>query len=168
MPLPRPASGSVVLETPGVRILDTRALDWEPHPAVQGARRKVLSRDADGRPVVMLTWFPPGMRHVPRVADPHWKDDVAEYGYVLSGELPMREYAGADDTEGIPVMLQAGHYIDRRPGSVHGVDRSVEQDVGFLWLQWYEWTGAGGPGSATAHTDVSVARPSGTASGAAA
>ena len=157
MPLPRPTAGSVVLETPGVRILDTRALDWEDHPAVAGARRKVLSRDAQGRPVVMLTWFPPGMRDVPRVAEPHWKDDVAEYGYVLDGELPMREYANADDHEGIPVRLRAGHYIDRRPGSVHGVDRGVEQDVGFLWLQWYEWTGDASATSASAHTDVRVA-----------
>jgi hypothetical protein len=123
-----------VLARPDLTLLDTREMAWEPCPGIPGGNQKVLSRDANGVPCVQLTWIPPGLSH----AEPsrHYHQTVRERGLVLFGELPMREYASPDDERGRPVVFRQGYYMDRAPGSVHGIDPDVSSAVGFVMLDW--------------------------------
>src|SRR5262245_35231300 len=98
-------------------------MPWQELEGIAGGKQKVLARDDQGEPSVQITWIPPG----PGGADPerHFHRTVHEWGYVLFGELPMREYTSADAERGRPVVFRAGYFMDRRPGSVHGIDPSV-------------------------------------------
>jgi hypothetical protein len=48
----------------------------------------------------------------------------------------MREFAGVADDAGERVLFREGLFMDRRPGSVHGLDSSRESAVGFTFLEW--------------------------------
>ena len=43
-----------VYAKPGVTVLNTREMDWEPFPGLEGAMMKVLSEDDQGEPLVFL------------------------------------------------------------------------------------------------------------------
>ena len=66
----------------------------------------------------------------------HYHKTVHERGYCLGGELPMREFAGVADEVGDRGLFHEGVFMDRRPGSVHGVDNGRESAVGFTFLEW--------------------------------
>jgi len=134
------ATGSWCIVTrPDLTLLDTRDMPWEPMPGIPGAMQKVLSRDLDGDPRVQITWMPPGLRH--DEPSRHYHRTVHERGFALFGELPMREYASVEDERGRPVLFRAGYYMDRLPGSVHGIDPDASSSVGFMMLDWR--TGSG-------------------------
>lgn len=124
----------VVVDANGLTLLDTRELPWEPLPGIPGAKQKVLVRDAEGRARVQFTWLPPGLA-LDR-PERHFHKTAHERGYVLFGELPMREYASADDDRGRPVVFREGYFMDRLPGSIHGLDPDLSSAVGFLMLEW--------------------------------
>ena len=127
----------VVRERDNCLVLDTNAMDWEDHFGLPGAKMKVLSRDENGDPEVILTWVPPGLTTLnPRGPEKHYHRTVRERGIVLFGELTMREYEDMDDTDPQIVTLKQGSYLDRGPGSVHGVDHEVTTPVGFMWIEW--------------------------------
>jgi hypothetical protein len=127
---------AVVHARPNVKVLDTRAMEWEPHPGIPGGRIKVLTRHPDGTPFVIITWVPPGLDG--------WSDGGGrsrilhrtspEYIYVLGGSLPVREYDGEDDRVGVSVDYQEGYYLERSPESWHGID--VPSETGFTCLEF--------------------------------
>jgi hypothetical protein len=127
----------VIRERDNCHILDTNAMDWEDHFGLPDAKMKVLSRDEDGNPDVILTWVPPGVGTLnPRGPEKHYHRTVRECGLVLFGELNLREYEDMDDTDPQKVVFKQGTYLDRKPGSVHGLDHEVTSPVGFMWIEW--------------------------------
>ena len=124
----------IVVDRGGLVLRDTREMPWVDLPGIPGAKQKVLVRDADGEPSVQFTWLPPGLRS--DRPERHFHKTVLERGYVLFGELPLREFASIDDEQGRPVLFKEGYYMDRRPGSVHGLDFDNPSPVGFLILEW--------------------------------
>jgi len=136
-PIDAGSSDGIVLARPEATILDTHAMEWEDHYGIKGGKMKVLSRDDDGLPSVVLTWVPPGMTSLnPRGPERHYHRTVTERGLVLFGELPMLEYESLDDPSPRRIVLKPGYYLDRRPGSVHGVDHEAPSQVGFMWVEW--------------------------------
>jgi hypothetical protein len=129
--MPRAAT---IVDRPDLTLLDTREQPWEGMDGIAGGKQKVLARDEQGAPSVQLTWIPPGL--LSEKPERHFHRTVHERGYVLFGELPMREYASPDQEHGRPVVFKQGYYMDRGPGSVHGLDPAVVSPVGFLMLEW--------------------------------
>lgn len=125
----------IVHEGGGLRLLDTRELPWEPHMGIPGGLQKTLSRAADGTSLVQITWIPPGLS-AGGAPERHFHRTVHERGLVLFGDLPMREYLSEDDVHGRPVLFREGFFMDRRPGSVHGVDPHLTSQTGFVMLEW--------------------------------
>lgn len=134
-------SDGVIIDWADLRRLDTRAMTWEDFPGLAGTKVKVLSRDSDGTPMVFLQWMPPG--ELPAVALPHrhYHRTVREYAYVLWGELPHWEYSSADQQRGDLVIFREGFFMDRRPGSIHGLEPDRASKIGCVLLMWRDGTG---------------------------
>ncbi len=131
-----PAAGSdqpAVTDWADLTILDTRAMNWDAHPRIAGARIKVLSRDAAGHAIVALTWLPASpLRYLDQTPKSH---TFREFGFVLEGELRLREFADATDSEGELLIATKGYYLDRMPGSIHCVD-AKPPETGCVLLAW--------------------------------
>ena len=150
-PLPTPTDGTgLVYSTPTVRLLDTRAMTWEPYPALGlSAARKVLSVGSDGEPKVMMLAV--STSQLPAAAE--MRHDTRESFYVLSGELPVRELGpGADDAQ--TIVLKAGYFVDRKPGSRHEIAGDVPCAGDAVLLYWRDASGTlpGDPGWPTQTT----------------
>lgn len=133
----KPAFGSgVVLERPDLSILDTREMTWEDHDGIAGTKIKVLSRHDDGEATVSLLLLPPG--DLPRVDLPHrhFHRTVHECGYVLEGEVLIWEYADAEQQEGELVVARPGYFMNRPPGSLHGIEAGASSPTGAVILEW--------------------------------
>jgi hypothetical protein len=139
---PHEAGKGCIRNRGGSTWLDTREMQWEPMPGLPGYYEKVLVRDAEGEPSATLNYLPPRMvqpdapmtlpyRHVHRT--------VREFCFVLEGEFATWEYESADRLEGDRVVKRAGYFMDRRPGSIHGLE-SAEQSsaTGAVLLNWRE------------------------------
>lgn len=158
----------VIVERSDLRIVDTRDVPWEEHPGKAGVWWKVLSRDADGHPIVSLQWFPPDDEDtaIPR----RYKHlTVDEAAFVLQGERPCWEYESPEQAKGQRVLLREGYWIDRKAGSIHGFEaRTTTPPCGCLFLVWQTGPGLlkGEPGYE--RETVSVPLPGAGADGAAA
>ena len=125
----------VVIDRPDLTILDTREMEWEEFAGLKGARIKVLSRDEEGEPSVFLVWLPPG-RLISDLPHRHYHRTIREYGFTLAGELPHWEYENAEQREGDLVVFQEGYYMDRAPGSLHGLEPGPTSPIGCVVLMW--------------------------------
>jgi hypothetical protein len=135
------SNNEVVLENPGLKILDTRAMEWEEHPGKTGIWWKVLLRDANGDPVVSLQWAPPDSdaTEIPRR---YHHQTLAEWAFVVSGERPIWEYSDAEQADGDRVVLREGYFLDRKPGSIHGFEERVSTPgMGVVFLVWQAGSG---------------------------
>ena len=133
-----------VFENEIVTILDTREMDWEEFPGLEGGRMKVLSRDESGEPAVMLLWFPPDVSdNLPELPYRHYHATGREHFFFLSGEFPHWEYPSAEAREGQLVLFREGYYLDRRPGpgGMHGLEAEPTSRIGCLALHWRTGTG---------------------------
>lgn len=120
-----------------VRILDTRELPWQEFFAMPGMRMKELARDRDGTPNTYLCWGPPGpLLPESRLPYRHFHRTVREFMYVLAGELPHHEWDGPEDSVGHPTWYGPGYFMDRPPGSIHGVAPGRAPRVGRVHLDW--------------------------------
>lgn len=151
----------VVIDWADLRRLDTRGLAWEDFDGLEGGRIKVLSRDAAGNPSVFLVWLPPG--ELPSVPLPHrhFHRSVREFSYVLGGELPHWEYADASQQRGDLVVFREGFYMDRLPGSLHGLEPGPSSPTGCTILMWRDGVGnwVDEPEFASETVDVPYDRP---------
>jgi uncharacterized cupin superfamily protein len=130
----------VVLDGGGVRILDTRAMPWQPFAGLRGAKVKVLARDDEGHERVTLVFMPPGLRPGAR-RHRHLHRSVREFALVLSGELPHWEYEDAETADGELVVFREGYFMDRRPGSIHGNECTSASPTGCVILMWRDGPG---------------------------
>jgi mannose-6-phosphate isomerase-like protein (cupin superfamily) len=140
-PLPSPTDGTgLVYSTPTVRLLDTRAMGWQPYPELApGAARKVLSTDANGDPKVLLL----AVSASQLAPAPPMHHDARECFYVLSGELPIREYAAdPDSAEAQTIVLKAGYFVDRKPGARHEIATDVSSAGDAILLYWRTASGS--------------------------
>lgn len=138
------ASGSnpgIVIDWHDLRRIDTRELPWEEFDGLEGGKIRVLARDADGNASVMIVSLPAG--ELPSVALPHrhFHRSVREFSYVLSGELPHWEYESAEQNRGDLVVFREGYFMDRKPGSIHGLERGMSSATGFEVLMWRDGVG---------------------------
>ena len=139
-------SKEVLLQNDKARIVDTRLMEWadplpqEPLHGVTGAKVKVLARFPGGEPRVQLMYVPPGIDNLnpAGVAERHFHRTVREWVYILSGEMPFREYEYPEQQEGNLVRYRTGMFLDRRPGdaSAHGLDPGNGGTVGCVCLEW--------------------------------
>lgn len=130
-----------IYERPGVRILDTRSIPWESFAGLTGAKVKVLSRDDAGRELVFLVWMPPG--ELPGVCLPHrhYHRTVREYSLIVSGELPHWEYKDTAQQRGDLVVFREGYFMERHPGSIHGLESGLTSANGCTILMWRDGVG---------------------------
>lgn len=131
----------VVVDSGGLTLLDTRAMPWEPHDGIPGASVRVLTRAPEGHTDTVILQLPPLPADLAAEPHRHFHRTVHELGYVLGGELPMREYASEDDDVGVRVRFHEGCFMDRAPGSVHGLDPSRATVPGFTFLEWRDGPG---------------------------
>ncbi|WP_181782702.1 hypothetical protein [Pseudonocardia pini] len=112
----------VVLANGYTTVLDSHAMPWAPSAGLPGARERVLSRRLDGDAGVVLLGIPAGP--APWGGGDGWRGhhDFREFWLVLEGELTVRLHDGPGDRTGVPVTLGEGHWLDRPPGAVWGVD----------------------------------------------
>lgn len=136
-----PQAGGVVLERPDVRILDTREMEWEDWGGETGMKARILSRLPDGNPATMLVWLPPGELQGIDLPARHYHRTVTERSFMLAGELPHWEYRSADDKVGELVIVRPGYFMERLPGSVHGLEPGPTSQTGALYL--FRQTGSG-------------------------
>lgn len=134
------ANGEVICR-PDLTMLDTREMHWLPFDGLPGAQIKVLSEFDSGGPEVFLLWIPPGISGTADSAEKggkyrHAHKTVREFTFVLAGELPYWEYETPDQQAGDKVTFRSGYYMDRRPGSIHGVEPGALSPVGCLLLGW--------------------------------
>ena len=129
-----------MIDRPDLRILDTREMKWESFPGLDHCKIKVLTRSADGDPMVFLLWFPP-IELLPDIPHRHIHQSVTEWSYVLAGELPHWEYANAEQTKGDRILFKQGYYMHRKPGSIHGLEENSASAVGCLILSWRDKVG---------------------------
>jgi hypothetical protein len=66
----------------------------------------------------------------------HYHRTVREYGFTISGELPHWEYENAEQEDGELVVFREGYYMDRAPGSLHGLEPGPTSAVGCVVLMW--------------------------------
>lgn len=136
-----PAPDGVVLERAGIRILDTRAMEWTPWGGPTGMKARILARHPDGDPSVFLIWLPPGELTGINLPARHYHSTVTERSFMLAGELPHWEYRSAQDTQGTAVVVRPGWFMERLPGSVHGLEPGPTSQIGALIL--FRQTGSG-------------------------
>jgi hypothetical protein len=131
----------VMRDKGGVRWLDTRAMPWEEMPGLPGLRQKTLHRDADGEPSVTINFIPPG-ETLGELPYRHYHASVREWVYILEGEYPGWEYSSAEQTRGDLLWKRRHFFMERMPGSIHGVEAGATTSTGAIVLNWR----AGGPG----------------------
>lgn len=132
------------------RLLDTRAMPWEAAGRYGGVR--VLARDGDGAPLLTLQHVR-GDLDLPGTPPLH-SHVHDQHDFVIWGEFPMAEL---DPATGRPqeILMQAGHFVHRCAGEVHGLVPGGTSPTGCVTLQWYSDPAgclAAGPGATTEWT----------------
>jgi quercetin dioxygenase-like cupin family protein len=151
-----------LIERSDLLLLDTREMPWEDFEGLAGGKVKVLSRDERGNAMVMLVWMPPG--ELPGVVLPHrhYHRTITEFTFMLSGELPHWEYASAQEP-GEMVLFRRGFFMERHPGSIHGLEPGTTSASGCVLLMWRDGIGnwLSEPQAAEETVDVPYAPSSG-------
>lgn len=130
----------VVIDRGGVTWTDTRDMEWGQFEGLGSAKVKVLHVDEAGDPMVFLVWLPPGDLGV-EIPHRHYHATTSEWSFVVEGDLPHWEYASAGSDDSELVVFRPGYYMDRRPGSIHGLEAGVTSDTGTTILFWRDNTG---------------------------
>jgi hypothetical protein len=134
--------GAITL-TPEVTLLDTREMEWEPYPGLEGSFVKVLSRFENGEPSVFILLMPAGFKAFSG-RHRHYHATSTEYHFILTGEQPTWLYANAEQRDGDMHILKEGHYLERRPGpnGLHGTEEGGPPRItGCTMLIWRDRTG---------------------------
>ena len=63
------------------------------------------------------------------------------FHFFLEGEFPIWEYESPEDSDGELVILKGGYYLERLPGSIHGIEAEPTSPVGSMVLIWRTDTG---------------------------
>jgi hypothetical protein len=111
----------LIYQAHGLRVLDVNRIPWEATPIAPASKLRPLSFDDDGdtiavyrvmtRPVAPVP-LPPPVAQIEFHA-------IRELYMCLEGEMTHREYAHPG-AEPHTIMVRAGYWMDRKPGSIHG------------------------------------------------
>jgi hypothetical protein len=144
----------VVVDRPGVTILNTRAMEWDPHPSIGSSYLKVLSRNGAGEPILVLWYLPPGVAG--STLPMRGYHDYRECAYILEGELRHWEYDDASSDEGALITFREGLFLDRLPNSLHGVEDESSSHTGctILFMRSLDMTFIGDRDWRENHTTV--------------
>jgi hypothetical protein len=112
---------------------DTREMPWGAFSGLEVGRVKKLYNDPDGNPIVMMVWLPPGDLGVP-IPHRHYHATVYEHAFHLGGDLPHAEWAEKNADHEV-VVFREGYFLDRKPGSIHGLD-ALYSDAGCTIILW--------------------------------
>ncbi len=129
-----PGPDGVVAQRDCLTLVDSRAMEWEDWDGMPGTKLKTFVRGACGEPLVYLTWSPP--RRTRGEPHRHFHRTVREYHYVLDGEVPIWEYDSPEQQYGDFLLFREGYYMDRQPGSLHGIEPVATTPIGRTMLCW--------------------------------
>jgi hypothetical protein len=111
---------------------------WEDDPGIPGFKQKVFFFDENTKEVVRLWFIPPdwGADIFDGQPDRHYHRSVVERGYQLYGDFPHWEFNTVDDFEGDLYVFQRGLFMNRPPGSLHGLLPEPRSKAGAVILYW--------------------------------
>ena len=128
---------AVVSQSDGITWRDMRTMDWGSFPGLGSCLVKMIHVD-DDVPWVMAVWLPPGELPV-EIPHRHFHATVHEQAFHLTGDLPHGEWPSGEEDHDL-VVFRAGYFLDRRPGSIHGLDHMCS-DSGAIVLSWRSGVG---------------------------
>jgi hypothetical protein len=139
---PSTADDGVVVDRDTLRVLDTRQMPWQGFAGLRRGKVKVLTSDEHGNPTAFMVWIPPG-EVVEGWALPHrhYHRSIREFSFMISGELPHWEYQNAEQQVGDLVIVRPMYFLDRSPGSIHGLEPGPTSPTGCILLQWRQGVG---------------------------
>lgn len=113
-------------------------MDWEDDPDIPGFRQKVLFRDGKSNAYVRLWFVPPdwGKDVFNGQPDRHYHKTVVERAFQLYGDFPHWEFNSVEDFEGDLYIFKRGLFMDRPPGSLHGLLPEPRSQAGAVILYW--------------------------------
>lgn len=152
----------IVHQTDATTIIDTRAMPWVTFEGMGGSSAKTLASFDDGRGEVMLGWLPAGKaQSIPDLPDRHYHSSVAEYFYLLSGEVYVWDYASAADPDGVLIRYRPDYYLERQPGpeGIHGLEEGPVAPCGTSFLNWRTGVGIWAGEEEFARESLSVPYP---------
>ena len=119
-------------------------LDWSDDPDIPGFRQKMLNFDESTKAVVRLWFIPPdwGEDVFDGKPDRHYHKSVVERGFHLYGDFPHWEFNSVEDFDGDLHIFQRGIFMNRPPGSLHGLMPEPRSQAGVVILYWVTGPGA--------------------------
>ena len=129
---------------PAFHHVRSHAMDWEDDPDIPGFSQKVLNFDKSTQAVVRLWFIPPdwGEDIFDGEPDRHYHKSVVERGFQLYGDFPHWEFNSVEDFDGDLYVFNRGIFMNRPPGSLHGLLPEPRSKAGAVIVYWNT-----GPGS---------------------
>ncbi|NKB43892.1 MAG: hypothetical protein GKS03_06390 [Alphaproteobacteria bacterium] len=133
-------------------------VDWVDDPDIPGFKQKILSRDDETGAVTRLWFVPPnwGEDVFDGKPDRHYHKTVVERGFQLYGDFPHWEFNSVEDFDGDLYVFKRGLFMDRPPGSLHGLRPEPRSQAGAVILYWNTGRGASIKEEAFAEETVNV------------
>jgi len=118
--------------------ISTYDMPWSDDPDIPGFKQKVLSEDKNTGAVVRQWFVPPGWgdEALNGKPDRHYHKTVIERGFHLYGDFPHWEFNSVDDFKGDLSIFKPGLFMDRPPGSLHGLLPEPKSQAGTVNLSW--------------------------------
>jgi len=114
----------VIIDEPGLRVLDTRELEWTESDAPMPARSKTLSLDEDGDDIIAIRWL--AAYDGPLTCRDGGYRLATEYYFLLGEEFSHWEMD--PDLGDVLIRFCRGFWMDRRSGNL--TTGTVEMPVG--------------------------------------
>jgi hypothetical protein len=116
----------------------SHTLEWEDDPDIPGFRQKLLSFDDITKAVVRLWFIPPdwGTDVFDGKPGRHYHKSVVERGFHLYGDFPHWEFNSVEDFEGDLYIFKRNLFMNRPPGSLHGLLPEPRSKAGAVILYW--------------------------------
>ncbi len=129
---------------PSYKHVRSQSLDWEDDPDIPGFRQKMLNFDDATKAVVRLWFIPPdwGKDVFGGKPDRHYHKSAVECGFHLYGDFPHWEFNSVDDFDGDLYVFKRGIFMNRPPGSLHGLLPEPRSQAGAVILYWVTGPGA--------------------------
>ncbi|MGB1875735.1 MAG: hypothetical protein ACPHGY_02250 [Rhodospirillaceae bacterium] len=143
---------------PGLQHVRTDEVDWIDDPDIPGFKQKILSRDDETGAITRLWFVPPnwGEDVFDGKPDRHYHKTVVERGFQLYGDFPHWEFNSIEDFDGDLYIFKRGLFMDRPPGSLHGLRPEPRSQAGAVILYWNTGRGASIKEEAFAEETVNV------------
>jgi len=125
------------MATQGHTLIRTSKIDWQDDPGIPGFMSKQLHTDAETGGEIKMWYLPPGwgsgFRDEPHR---HYHKSVTERAYQLYGDFPHWEFSAIEDHEGDCIIFKRDIFMDRPPGSLHGIFPKPRSQTGAMLIYW--------------------------------